>query len=179
MDLRRSIRQVGLTGFGWLPRPARRHAVRLGTPSFTVGGVLVATDATGRVLLVRQRHYRDGLSLPGGLLRRGEAPAEALRRELVEEIGIRTDVTRPAAALVDPLRRRVDLVFQAAFVGDPAALRPDGEEVTEVCWRAPLDSAEVGPATLSVLNELALATRGTAGSAWPAAGPECLDGGRV
>ncbi len=132
MDLRRSIRQAGLAGFGRLPRQVRRRGVRLGTPSFTVGGVLVATDAAGRVLLVRQRHSRTGLGLPGGLLRRGEAAAEALRRELVEEIGIRTDVTRPAAVLVDPLRRRVDLIFAAGFAGDPAALRPDGQEVTEI-----------------------------------------------
>lgn len=166
--MRRSIRRLGLTGFGLLPRQVRRRGVRLGTPGFTVGSVLVVTDAAGRVLLLRQRHNRSGLSLPGGLLRRGELPAQALRREVAEEIGIRTDVTRPAAVVLDPDRRRVDLIFTAHFVGNPAALRPDGQEVVEVCWQVPAEWTEVGPATLSVLEELASATRhGSAGSAWP------------
>ena len=168
MSLRRSMRRAALTGFGLLPRPVRRRGVRLGTPSFTVGGVLVVTDAADRVLLLRQRHHRDGLTLPGGLLRRGEDPADALRREVAEEVGIFTDVQRPAAVVVDPARRRVDLIFAAHFAGDPAAVRPDAQEVVEVCWRTSAEFDGVSPATVQVLAELARARLGSVGSARPA-----------
>lgn len=166
----RSVRRGLLIGFGLLPRQVRRRGVRLGTPNFTVGSVMVITDSAGRVLLLRQRHYRHGLGLPGGLLKGGEPPAEGLQRELAEELGLRTDVEVPSAVAVDAERRRVDLIFAARFVGDPTEPRPDDQEVIEVCWRSPVECAEVGPATQGVLDALARAQLGTAGSAWPGGG---------
>src|SRR2546423_15228920 len=70
----------------------RRRLVRLGTPGYTIGAVVVVRDADaptpGRVLLLRQPPG-PGWSLPGGLLGRGERPAEGAARELVEETGIK------------------------------------------------------------------------------------------
>lgn len=43
-------------------------------------------DAEGRVLLIKQSYTR-GWRFPGGGVDRGEAPADALRRELAEEVG--------------------------------------------------------------------------------------------
>jgi ADP-ribose diphosphatase len=52
--------------------------------------VVVAIDAAGRVLLVRQFRYAPGetlLELPAGTLRPGELPEACARRELAEETG--------------------------------------------------------------------------------------------
>jgi 8-oxo-dGTP diphosphatase len=54
----------------------------------------VVTDAAGRALVVRKRGTRLFMQ-PGGKPEPGESPAEALVRELFEEIGLRVD----AAAL--------------------------------------------------------------------------------
>jgi 8-oxo-dGTP pyrophosphatase MutT (NUDIX family) len=50
-------------------------------------GVLAMVEQAGKVLLVRHS-YKTGWMLPGGAVGRGEPPAEAVLRELREEIGL-------------------------------------------------------------------------------------------
>src|SRR5436309_849326 len=78
-----AVKKAAYTMFRWLPRPVRRMIVHIGAPSFTVGAVAVLRRPDSRVVFVDQRHT-DGWALPGGLLRRGEAAAEALVREVCE-----------------------------------------------------------------------------------------------
>ena len=56
-------------------------------------GALVALWYQGRVLLV-QASYRHELSLPGGWIDRGEAPEQAARRELFEELVVELPLAR-------------------------------------------------------------------------------------
>src|SRR4051794_701915 len=54
------------------------------------GAAVVAVDADGQVLLVRQPRPAVGMSmleLPAGLVDEGETPIECARRELAEETG--------------------------------------------------------------------------------------------
>lgn len=51
------------------------------------GVAAVAQNAQGNVLLVRHR-YVSGWHLPGGGVERNEPPAEAILRELKEEVGL-------------------------------------------------------------------------------------------
>ena len=126
-----------MSTFRRLPAPVRRGLVRTVKPRFTVGAVLVATRSPGEVLLVRQRHT-GGWGLPGGLLDRGESAAQALARELQEELDLRIEVDSldPPLVNVDAGARRVDVVFRCD--GDlPSVPRPRGPEVLEATWFAP------------------------------------------
>lgn len=123
--------------FAALPRRVRRILVRWGAPSYTVGAVAVVRRDDGRILLVRQR-YRVGWGLPGGLLSRREAPEDAVRREVAEEVGLDVAVDGEPRVVVDPGPQRVDVVYLADLAPgvDPDAARPVSAEIVEVRWCA-------------------------------------------
>ena len=146
-----------MVAFRLMPAPLRRAAVRAGTPSYTVGAVAVMRHDDGRVLFVDQRHS-NGWALPGGLLRRGECPDDAVIREVREEVG----VTLPVPSLPVPLAavnarlRRVDLVYllDAPSGADPH--REDEAEVRRVGWYRLDGLPDVSDPTLEILRAVRL-----------------------
>ncbi len=145
--LSRPIYLTALRLFRRMPAPLRRAAVRAGTPGFTVGAVCLL-ERGDRVLMLRQPH-RTGWSLPGGLLSRGESAADAVQRELVEEIGVRVQVGRPVTVVVDSPLRRVDVVFRVRVDGEIGE-RVGGEAAT-ARWLDPDAVAEADGPTLQIL----------------------------
>ncbi|MFI8932554.1 NUDIX domain-containing protein [Streptomyces sp. NPDC053474] len=79
-----------------------------------VGTSVLITDRRGRILLQRVS-YRPTRLLPGGAVDLGESPAQGAARELEEELGISTAVTRGLA---------VDWVSPAGRAASPAVQFP-------------------------------------------------------
>lgn len=126
----------GLLGvYRRLPVQGRRMVVRRLAPSYTVGAVCVIERRDGRVLLVRLA-YRHRWGVPGGLLKRGETPADAARREVREEVGFEVDLLGEPAVVVDAVARRVDVVFLArpAAGADADGATPRSPEILEARW---------------------------------------------
>jgi 8-oxo-dGTP pyrophosphatase MutT (NUDIX family) len=119
----------------------------LRTPvAFGVSAIL--EDESGRVLLVRQR-YSPGWHLPGGGAERGEPPAEAILRELREEVGLRSADTPVLHGLYT---RTVGVVTNVvALYRVPHAqitFRPNAE-IAEILWAdAKAPPAACSPGTL-------------------------------
>ncbi|MFO0726837.1 MAG: NUDIX domain-containing protein [Myxococcota bacterium] len=88
-------RALQLSAEAWrrLPRSARVAFIGLTNHRVPVGTIGLVHDGAGRVLLLEHR-YRPThpLGLPGGYLKKGEAPADGLRRELREETGLEISV---------------------------------------------------------------------------------------
>jgi ADP-ribose pyrophosphatase YjhB (NUDIX family) len=130
-----------------LPVPARRAAYRAAHALLVVWWALrrphtqgvkcVITRAGGDVLLVRHTYGdRREWQLPGGGLRRGEAPEAAARRETQEELGItgRTWVSLGTATLTGPRTRSTTL--HAFHTTHDGPLTADPGELAEARWFA-------------------------------------------
>jgi 8-oxo-dGTP diphosphatase len=117
-----------------VPAPLLERAVRLGSPSYTLGAACMV-EHDGQVLLV-QTAYRRTWSLPGGLLDKGETPLEGLRREVREEVGLDVDVVDEPIVIVDLGSQLVDFFFRATLPAgvDPASARAGSTEIEEVGW---------------------------------------------
>jgi 8-oxo-dGTP pyrophosphatase MutT (NUDIX family) len=138
-----------------LPVAARRRIVRWFSPSFTVGAVCFIERSDGALLLVRQV-YRHGWGVPGGLLERREAPADAVRREILEEVGLVIDVVGEPAVVVDPVPQRVDLVFRGRVSdGESEDAVPSSPEIEAAAWFLPDELPDLQFETATALVTLA------------------------
>jgi len=120
----------------------------------TRGVKVMAFDADGRVLLVRHRYGRSDLwMLPGGGIARGEAPADAARRELYEETRCRLADLAPVGTWETRAEGRRDTVhlFRGTTADGPAA---DGIEIADARFFAPAALPEAAsPATRRRVDE--------------------------
>ena len=97
----------------------RGSLVWLITQKFLVGVVGVVLNESGEVLLLKHT-YRGKYpwGLPGGWLKRGEQPMQALKREFLEETGMTVEVLKPLGVEGDEDWPRVYLIFLCRMVDD-------------------------------------------------------------
>lgn len=107
-----------------------RHHFRRVTRVPLAGVSVIATDAAGCVLLVRHSYGRPVWMLPGGGLKRGEAPEAAAERELREELGCGLTEIARIATLEETISGapHTAYVLGARIAGE---LRPDRREVMD------------------------------------------------
>lgn len=143
-----------------LPVWARRRVVRTIAPGYTVGAMCFIERDDGAMLLVRLS-YRQRWGVPGGLLKRGEQPAEAARREVREEVGLAIDLVGEPAVVVDAEAQRVDLVYRARLaVGEDATTaRPLSPEIVDAHWFPIASLPELQHETSGALVALARSAR--------------------
>ncbi len=125
-------------------------------PLVGVGGVVIHR---GRVLLVRRgsEPLKGRWSIPGGLVELGEDLAQAVRRELREETGLRVE-PRQVLAILDRIQRQGRRVRYHFVIVDYACrlkggrLRP-ASDVDDARWVRPeeLDSYELTESAAEVI----------------------------
>ena len=117
----------------------------------------VIHDADGRVLLTRRpddRHMGGLWEFPGGKVDAGESPAQALARELVEELDLAVEVGEPITfAVHEEPALRILLLFYAATIvsGTPRSL--DGQQLAWVAV-GDLDRYPTPPADAQLVARL-------------------------
>ena len=129
------------------------------TRKFVVAGLIIGADHR---ILITQRRADQALGLqwefPGGKVEPGEAPVDALIRELREEIGVTVTVGRIWDVLFHayPAFDLVMLVYACRIVeGEPRAV-----EVADLAWAAPGDLGrwDILPADRPLVDRLARET---------------------
>lgn len=128
-------------------------------PSFTVGAMCLIERSDGRLLFVRHL-YRKRWGVPGGLLQRHETPADAARREVLEEVGLDVELLGEPAVNVDADPRRIDIVFRARPANGAEAddVHPSSVEILEARWFSPIELPELQFETAQAIQALARAS---------------------
>jgi ADP-ribose pyrophosphatase YjhB (NUDIX family) len=101
----------------------------------TVHGVRCALVRDGEVLLVRHTYGDRRWALPGGLMRRGEAPEVTARREMREELGLDIAAWRELGHVrfTGTERARHDVACLTATVPEEG-LEHNTAEIDEIAW---------------------------------------------
>lgn len=103
-------------------------------------------DDAGRVLIAERppgKHMAGRWEFPGGKIMPGESEAQALERELKEELGVHVTCARPLLSLsheYDDRRVELSMWIVERYVGEPRSL--DGQRLK---WVAParLDEEDI------------------------------------
>jgi 8-oxo-dGTP diphosphatase len=118
----------------WVPRWARHALLWVLNAHFIVGAVAVVRDGQGRILIARHTYRRSApWALPGGWVRRGEDPAQAVVREILEETGLRIEVIAPLLVQCES-GAHLTVIYAARLLS--GTFRPS-EEVSEIRFVEP------------------------------------------
>lgn len=118
----------------------------------------IIQDDHGRLLIARRPEGKclaGFWEFPGGKLEAGESPAEALCRELREELRIETEITDILEAVEHDYEEfSVRLIPCIAKI---LAGKPEPTEHTEIAWLQPdqIDLNTMAPADVPILRQIA------------------------
>ena len=84
---------------------------------FLVGVTGIILNERKEILLFKHTYRPHAWSLPGGYLKSGEHPREALEREIKEESGLVVSVDESLKTRTDRETARLDLCYTGIFIG--------------------------------------------------------------
>ena len=100
-----------------LPKGVQLFFMRLFQNQFLVGVTGVIFNDKNEVLLFKHTYRQHAWSLPGGYLKAGEHPTEALEREIKEESGLVVSVDESLKVRTDRTGARLDMCYIGVFIG--------------------------------------------------------------
>jgi len=100
-----------------LPKGLQLLLMRFFQDQFLVGVTGIIFNEQHEVLLFKHVYRSHAWSLPGGYLKAGEHPAEALEREIEEESGLVVSVDESLRTRTDRSVARLDLCYLGILIG--------------------------------------------------------------
>jgi mutator protein MutT len=114
------------------PQGLRRWSMRVYNTRFTVTAGAIVVNPAGRVLLLEHRFRGgSGWGIPGGFIEAAEQPAEAIKRELAEEVGLKVDEIKIIGARTFSRIRQIEILFLCRSQGDA---QPQSREIKTAAW---------------------------------------------
>lgn len=100
-----------------LPKESQLFIMRLLQDQFLIGVTGVVFNKKKEVLLFKHTYRSHSWSLPGGYLKSGEHPREALEREIKEESGLVVSIDESLKTRTDRKTARLDLCYTGILIG--------------------------------------------------------------
>lgn len=100
-----------------LPKGIQLFIMRIFQDLFLVGVTGVIFNDKDEVLLFKHSYRSHSWSLPGGYIKSGEHPREALEREIKEESGLVVSVDELLKTRTDRSSARLDICYSGVFIG--------------------------------------------------------------
>jgi ADP-ribose pyrophosphatase YjhB (NUDIX family) len=91
--------------------------MRVFQSQFLVGVTGIIFNKENEILLFKHTYRQHAWSLPGGYMKTGEHPTEALEREIKEESNLVVSVDTPLSTRTDRKSARLDLCYVGLFMG--------------------------------------------------------------
>ena len=111
-----------------LPKWIQLFMMRFLQDQFLVGVTGIIFNGKKEVLLFKHTYRPHAWSLPGGYLKAGEHPREALEREIKEESGFVVSVDESLKTRTDRETARLDLCYTGVLIGGDFAPTPEVSE---------------------------------------------------
>ncbi len=99
------------------PKDVQLFFMRFFQNQFLVGVTGVIFNEKNEVLLFKHTYRQHSWSLPGGYLKSGEHPAEALEREIKEESNLVVSIDESLKTRTDRTGARLDMCYTGVFIG--------------------------------------------------------------
>jgi len=100
-----------------LPKNIQLMVMRLFQAKFLVGVTGIIFNDKNEILLFKHTYRSHAWSLPGGYLKSGEHPREALEREIKEESGLVVSVDDSLKTRTDRDTARLDMCYIGVLIG--------------------------------------------------------------
>lgn len=100
-----------------LPKGMQLFVMRFFQDQFLVGVTGIILNEKKEILLFKHTYRSHAWSLPGGYLKSGEHPREALEREIKEESGLIVSVDESLKTRTDRDTARLDLCYTGVLIG--------------------------------------------------------------
>lgn len=100
-----------------LPKNVQLFFMRFFQNQFLVGVTGIIFNEKNEILLFKHTYRQHAWSLPGGYLKSGEHPREALEREIKEESGLTVSVDESLKVRTDRDSSRLDMCYIGLFIG--------------------------------------------------------------
>jgi ADP-ribose pyrophosphatase YjhB (NUDIX family) len=100
-----------------LPKNLQLFVMRFLQDQFLVGVIGIIFNDQNEILLFKHTYRSHAWSLPGGYLKSGEHPREALEREIKEESGLVVSVDNSLKTRTDRATARLEMCYTGVLIG--------------------------------------------------------------
>lgn len=97
-------------------------------------GVKCIIKSKGKILLVRHGYGKGWWNFPGGGIKKGELPKQAIKREIKEELGINLSDIKRIGEFINTREHKIDTIYCFVADADSEDIEKNKIEIQEANW---------------------------------------------